>query len=144
MQIAFKTDKFKFLVEFNDTVSAQEIISKLPIESTVQRWGDEIYFNIGLDITVQNGTTEVNVGDIAYWPKGRCICVFFGPTPMSTANKPVPASPVVIIGKTIFSPDELRGIFVGDKIIVDKEEVLHDTRIMSQREIDALVQQLRG
>lgn len=144
MQVGFKTKKFKFLVKFNDIPTAQEIIRNLPIESTVSRWGDEIYFDIGFELTSSAATTEVRVGDVAYWAEGKSACVFFGPTPMSTTDQPVPAGPVVLIGKTVFSPDELRSISAGEKITLEKEEVVHDSRILSQGEIDNLIKRLRG
>ena len=61
---------------------------------------------------------EVVPGDIAYWPQGKCLCVFFGPTPASSDEKPVPASPVVIVGKTDASADSLRAIDGGEEIKV--------------------------
>ena len=41
------------------------------------------------------------MGDLGYWPTGRAFCIFFGPTPMSSAGQIVPASAVNIIGKVI-------------------------------------------
>jgi len=118
MQVLFKAESFTFPVEFNDSQTALEIIEKLPVSSTVSTWGDEIYFDIGFKASAQGAAMEVNIGDIGYWPQGKCLCVFFGATPASTTESPVPASPVVIVGKTSASKQGLKSIQLGEKISV--------------------------
>jgi hypothetical protein len=118
MLVIFKTESLKFSAEFNDTLTAKEIIQKLPIASTVSRWGDEIYFDIGFKVSAEGATMDVEVGDVAYWSQGKCLCIFFGPTLASTSAKPVPASPVVIVGKTLALPSDLKQIQLGEKISV--------------------------
>ena len=121
MKVAFKTSNLNFLADFNDSLTAKEIIQKLPLKSTVSKWGDEIYFEIGFKACAQNATMDVKIGDIAYWPQGKCLCVFFGPTPQSVDEKPVPASPVVIVGKTDVLTQELKKIGMGEAITVSLE-----------------------
>jgi hypothetical protein len=88
------------LAELLDTPCAQRIVDMLPIETTPNVWGDEFYFEIplkhGLD---QTATSDVEVGDIGYWPPGKALALFFGPTPMSVESKPVPASEVNLVGR---------------------------------------------
>ena len=72
----------------------------LPIVSDFNTWGEEIYFSIPVDRELEDGTMDVEVGDVAYWPAGKAFCVFFGRTPASGSDgKPVPASDVTLIGK---------------------------------------------
>lgn len=118
MKVSFKTNEKTFFAEFNDSQTAKEIIDNLPVESIVSKWGDEIYFDLGFKVSAENATMALEVGDIAYWSQGKCLCVFFGPTPQSINDKPVPASPVVIVGKTDASADELKKISMGQKILV--------------------------
>jgi hypothetical protein len=118
MKVKFKTGVFTFYVELNDTLTAREIAQNLPIKSTVSRWGDEIYFDIGFKASSLGAVMDVNVGDVAYWSQGKCLCIFFGPTLASTNAKPVPASPVVIVGKTNASPQGLRQVQLGENITV--------------------------
>lgn len=149
MQISFQVPNSCFLAEFNQSPTAQEIIKRLPFDSKVALWGDEIYFETNIITSSFQPTLEVNIGDVAYWPEGKCICVFFGPTPLSKDAKPVPASAVVVIGKTITALTELRKIRAGDPIRVMSIEErgaheisIHRERKLSQAEIDLLVQQL--
>ncbi|MCF7908503.1 MAG: hypothetical protein K9L86_06510 [Candidatus Omnitrophica bacterium] len=120
MQVNFKTEEISFIVDFNNSRTAQEIIQKLPIESVVSTWGDEIYFDIGFKASAEDATMELKVGDVAYWPQGKCLCVFFGPTPASSGLAPVPASPVVLVGKTKVLPLELKSIQLGERITVTR------------------------
>ena len=39
--------------------------------------------------------------DVAYWPEGRALCLFYGPTPISKNEKILAYSPVNIVGKII-------------------------------------------
>lgn len=119
-------EKFKFITE-NISITAQFtdhdisiILSEMfPISAEVNTWGKEIYFTIPrLDLSRSRGTTDVEIGDIAYWPEGSCLCVFFGATPMSTTNKPMPASEVIVLGKVIDGMEKLEDIRDGEKITV--------------------------
>ena len=47
----------------------------------------------------------VELNDVAYWPTGKAICLFFGPTPIGKKGEIKPYSPVNVIGK-ILNPDK--------------------------------------
>jgi len=117
-EVVFHTPSLVFKGELNESDTARSILNSLPLESVVSTWGDEIYFSTGIDAPSGDATLDVEVGDIAYWPQGKCICIFFGRTPASTSDLPVPASEVVIIGRTRESPENLRGIRAGETIRV--------------------------
>lgn len=152
-QVSLQTRNCCFLAELNNGVTSQEIVKQLPVDAIVSTWGDEIYFELEVTPSYDTAklTSELEIGDVAYWPQGRCICVFFGLTPISKAGKPLPASPVVVIGKTKAIPIELRRIKTGDalRVIQVQENVLKPAsntpkaeRRLTQAEIDVLVQQL--
>ena len=83
-----------------DTPCAQSIAQALPIVASPSEWGDEFYFEIPVSEPLDTtATTSVRIGDIGYWPPGRALAIFFGPTPMSTAEDPVPASAVNLVGR---------------------------------------------
>ena len=81
----------------------KSILDNLPIEGTVNTWGDEIYFETELEIDEEKTQREVEIGELAFWPPGKAICIFFGKTPISESNKPKAASPVNVFGKIIGS-----------------------------------------
>lgn len=119
IKIESKDARIEFDIEFFTNPTAIKISKSLPILSKVKTWGDEIYFDTGITAPVHDTTLDVAVGDIAYWPAGKCLCIFFGPTPASSGDRPVPASEVVIVGKTSVDPAKLRKAKPGFKIIVE-------------------------
>ena len=98
------------------TVSA--ILAALPIEGSANLWGDEIYFEIPVDLGEENARATVAKGDLGYWPAGNCFCIFYGKTPMSTSeDEIVPASPVNVIG-TIENAHGLKSHAGGEQVVV--------------------------
>ena len=100
--------------------TAEAIIKALPIEGRANRWGDEIYFRIPVKVGEENSQVVVNIGDIAYWPPGEALCIFFGPTPVSKANEPRAYSPVNVIGKLTDDPSVFKKVKDGEKIRVTR------------------------
>ena len=87
-------------VSFNDTETARAVYDALPVETVFNVWGDELYFDVQVSMELDaTATTSVKAGDIGYWPSGKVLAVFFGPTPMSTGDDPVPASEVNMVGR---------------------------------------------
>lgn len=101
-KIAITIDEKTFDGVLNGTETAQTVAEVLPVETEPSFWGEEIYFGIPVEIDQnEEPEEEVEVGDLAYWPDGHSLCIFFGPTPNSEDedSSPRPASPVTIIGK---------------------------------------------
>lgn len=83
-RISITAGEVTLSAELNNSDTAARIAAALPIEATVNRWGDEIYFEIPVSATAQADTRQdVEIGDLAYWPPGKALCLFFGPTPVS-------------------------------------------------------------
>ncbi len=82
-----------------DTPTAGGILKILPVQGRVEVWGEEIYFSIPVKMDLEeNAREEVDVGDLGYWPQGPAFCIFFGPTPASTSDRPRAYSPVNVFG----------------------------------------------
>ncbi len=91
--------------ELKPTRTAQDIYDALPVEATVNRWGEEFYCRIpGVKDRRETATTNVKVGDVAFWGLGGMLAVFWGRTPMSIGEDPVPADRVNIVGRLIGDP----------------------------------------
>lgn len=104
-----------------DTACAKALYEILPIESTVNEWGDEFYFRIPKTLSPDETLTDdVDVGDIGYWPPGNAVAIFFGPTPISDGEKPRPASKVNLIGKVIGDARILKMAKGSKKVTVEK------------------------
>jgi hypothetical protein len=104
----------------NETKTAARVFEALPITSTVNTWGDEIYFTIPVDAKPEDAKELVSLGDIGYWPPGKAMCIFFGKTPISRGDEIRPASPVNIIGKVEGDLKLLRKVKDGGEITVQQ------------------------
>jgi hypothetical protein len=92
----------------------------LPFESRARRWGDEVYFETPAVAGEEKASELVNVGDVAYWPPGRALCLFFGPTPISGPGEIRPASPVNVIGRVVEGLETLRKVVSGERVRVEQ------------------------
>ncbi|MCD6126292.1 MAG: hypothetical protein J7J19_04750 [Thaumarchaeota archaeon] len=54
-----------------DEKAAEELLKNSPFESTANRWGDEIYFELPFDLGLKGERVVMRVGEIAYWPEGE-------------------------------------------------------------------------
>ncbi len=97
------------------TVSA--IGKALPIKSEAKRWGKEVYFSTPVAAELERGAEVVEKGAIGYWPPGRALCIFFGPTPSSRHPQEIrPASPVTVVGRVLEDPEVFDLVQDGDPI----------------------------
>ena len=121
-KITIKAGKVVAQAELNDTATAALIWEKLPIEARASLWGEEIYFSIPVADKLDQGKEEVNIGDLGYWPEGQAFCIFFGPTPISSAGVIKPASAVNIVGCVIGDATVFKAVKSREKIILKKGE----------------------
>ena len=121
MKIKIFARDLEFEAELEKNATAKAIYHSLPVDGSVNRWGDEIFFVVPVKIDYESDATElVEEGDIAYWPEGSSFCIFFGKTPNSTDHDILAASKVNIFGKISGSYKELHKIKNGDLIIVEQ------------------------
>jgi hypothetical protein len=100
VRVKIECDGMEAVGVLNDTEMAKRIAAALPIEARVNRWGEEIYFEIPVSAALARDAAElVSVGDLGYWPPGRAFCIFFGKTPASSGDQPEAASPVNLVGR---------------------------------------------
>lgn len=100
--------------------TCEAIWRSLPIEGVARRWGDEVYFDTGLNIGLENPSQDVEVGDVAFWPPGRAVCIFFGLTPVSRGGKPRAYSPVNVFARIIGDPRVFSRIEDGERIRIER------------------------
>ncbi len=119
-QILIKIGDLSLKAELFNTPCAYAIAEKLPIKTQPEEWGDEFYFEIPVQFPLdETSTTNVKVGDIGYWPPGRALAIFFGPTPLSKGDEPVPASEVNIVGRIIDNARVLKNARGARQIIIE-------------------------
>ena len=109
--------------KLNDSPTAQQIWQALPLEGVASTWGDEIYFEIPVQAGQEpDARAEVDVGELGYWPIGHAFCIFFGPTPVSTGERPRAYSPVNVLGRVSGDATQFRAVRSGTKIQIERAD----------------------
>ncbi len=104
------------------TGSVSALLKALPFKSIVHRWGDEVYFEAPFHSDREaDARAEMEIGDVAFWPDGDAIAIFFGPTPVSTDGGPRAYSPCNILGRIEDAPERLGGVREGTRVDVIRE-----------------------
>jgi hypothetical protein len=120
MKLMIRVGSLSIEAALDDTPTAREIASALPIRTAFNTWGDEIYFGIPVEAVLDETAREiVDLGDLGYWPPGHAFCIFFGPTPMSQAGEIRPASAVNIIGRVIGDARQFKQAMQAREIVLE-------------------------
>jgi uncharacterized protein len=105
--------------ELFDTPTAKAIAAALPISSSALTWGEEVYFDVPVEVKREgNARAVVTPGEIAYWPEGPAIALGFGRTPISQGNETRLASPCNIFAKALSDVKALGKVKAGTKVEV--------------------------
>jgi hypothetical protein len=116
-RIRITAGQVSLTASLKENETARAIYKALPIEGQANRWGDEIYFTITVQLPEsEDAREEMDVGDLAYWPTGKAFCIFFGPTPVSRGSQPRAYSNVNPFGKVEGDSAEFRKVKDGEKI----------------------------
>ncbi len=79
MNFEFRCNSLVIRCKSRNTKTANKIIKMLPIKSSINTWGDEIYFEIKKSsIELEKDSKDVfNLGEIAFWTQGSSIAIGF-------------------------------------------------------------------
>lgn len=111
----------ELVAEVLDTPTGVAIYNCLPVSSTVQTWGEEIYFSIPVNVPREPDAREiVEPGEIAFWVEGSCIAIGFGPTPISQGTEIRLAAKTNIWASTTDDVTILSCVTAGETVRVEK------------------------
>jgi hypothetical protein len=120
MQIRIIVGEVTLLADLLDTPTAQAIYAVLPIESRALTWGDEVYFDVPVEVSREPDARDVvQPGEIAYWVEGRCIAIGFGRTPISRGNEIRLAARTNVWARSRDNVKVLRAAKDGDRVRVE-------------------------
>ena len=88
------------------------IVKKLPLEGRAALWKEEVYFEIPVRMGEEKARSKVAKGDLAFWPMGNALCVFYGESQ--------PYSPVNIVGKVTKNLELFERVKSGSVIRVER------------------------
>lgn len=101
------------------TATVKALTASSPFEARANRWGDEVYFETPVSCALEaDARDEMTVGEVAYWPEGRALAIFFGRTPVSRGDEPRAYSPCNIVGVVEGDVEALRSVGDGAEVHV--------------------------
>ena len=117
-----KAGPYEFKLRLAASLSAEAFSDALPLELAMKRWGDLFYGAVPADsLDLSSGAvSSMQVGDIAYWPPGRSLCLFFGSTPPSPGLTPQLGSSGVVLGQLTGDVSALRNLGSETRLTIDR------------------------
>ena len=95
--------------------SVEDVYYALPVSGRAKIYENaELYFLIDIQVKAEHPTFDVSEGDIAYWPMGKAICVFW--------DKVKPYSEVNIMGKITKNLDVFKQAKNMSRVVLEKRE----------------------
>ena len=120
-KIIISTENLRMEAILVEGSSADIFWNTLPITGRANTWGDEIYFNVNLQMPLDDDASDiVESGDIAFWPPGSAFCIFFGRTPASLGDEVRAASAVNVLGKIDCDEREFRSVPSGEEVRLEQ------------------------
>ncbi|HYV17908.1 MAG TPA: cyclophilin-like fold protein [Verrucomicrobiae bacterium] len=101
----------------SDTATAVALWEALPLHGTARLYGQSILVNAPLGVPLEPiARASVKAGDLAFWPDGPAVGLYFGKTPASTGDDPAAASPVNVFGRITGDAGRLVRVAEGAKV----------------------------
>ena len=86
MRVQIEEAGVDLVVHVNDSHTAAELLRALPVTSSAQTWGAEVYFDVPVHLGPEDPRGTVESGAVGYWPPGHAVCLFFGQQPVSPVD----------------------------------------------------------
>lgn len=119
MRICISYPKGEIFARLQETPTAKALFAALPIESSANTWGEEVYFSTPLSAKLEHDAQEVvEPGTVCFWVQGSSLALPYGPTPASRSNECRLVSRVNILGALEGDPRQLAEISDGDLVCV--------------------------
>ena len=120
MKLVLSADGVRPEVSLRETPTAKALLEAAPFEGRAQTWGDEVYFETPVSAKLEPDARQVvEPGTVCFWTQGDALALPFGPTPISTDDKPKLANPCNVVG-TLKNFAALKSIKAGTRIRVEK------------------------
>ncbi|WP_415947639.1 cyclophilin-like fold protein [Streptomyces sp. KLOTTS4A1] len=120
MQIRISWPAGHLTATLDDTPTSRALAKALPIVSSANTWGEEVYFDTGLNVDIEDGAEQVVApGTVAFWTDGDALALPYGPTPISRGEECRLASPCNLLGSLDGDPRRLATVRGGDPIRVE-------------------------
>ena len=122
-RIRIRWDAGEVTGTLNDSGTARELAEVLPCEGLANTWGEEAYFEIPLDVSLDSEPKQVvDPGTICYWVQGQAVALPYGPTPISQGNECRLVTACNVIGEVDGDARQLATIAEGMTLTLERLE----------------------
>ena len=121
MKLRVEAGSAVFEIDLADTPTAKALLKATPFASVAQTWGQEVYFTTPITAKLEADARQiVEPGTVCFWCEGDALALPFGPTPISSDERPKLASRCNILGRISGDPAALAKVRAGDDVKVKK------------------------
>ncbi|MFO7974885.1 MAG: cyclophilin-like fold protein [Candidatus Hydrogenedentota bacterium] len=107
----------------DDSPTTELLAEVLPVCSSANTWGDEVYFSAPVEAELDAKPQQVvKPGTICFWVQGSSVAIPYGPTPISVGNECRLVTACNVLGKVEGDPLVLSSVQDGDSITLEREE----------------------
>ena len=119
-KLILKFNSKLFEINLRNTETSRLIANSIPINSKIQIWGEEIFFNTNLQIKLEDDAKEVmKLGELAFWTEGSAIAIGYGKTPVSIDQEIRLIGPCNVWADGNFKKSDFDNIKPGDEISLE-------------------------
>ena len=109
------------IVNMKKTLTSVAIWETLPYTSINKKWGDENYFRFDINCPLEcDAKSVIELGDIVFWPEGKCIAIGYGPTPISKGQEIRLISKCNIWGESTCNIHRLKKFSGQEKVKIER------------------------
>jgi hypothetical protein len=108
------------IADLNPGPTADQLFAALPCSSTVNTWGEEVYFTLPIRAALEPGAQQVvEPGTVCFWVDGSALALPWGRTPASRGDECRLVSPCSVLGRIRGDASVLRTAKDGDTIRIE-------------------------
>jgi hypothetical protein len=108
------------IADLNPGPTADQLFAALPCSSTVNTWGEEVYFTLPIRAALEPGAQQVvEPGTVCFWVDGSALALPWGRTPASRGDECRLVSPCSVLGRIRGDALVLRTAKDGDTIRIE-------------------------
>ena len=108
------------IADLNPGPTADQLFAALPCSSTVNTWGEEVYFTLPIRAALEPGAQQVvEPGTVCFWVDGSALALPWGRTPASRGDECRLVSPCSVLGRIRGDASVLRTAKDGNTIRIE-------------------------
>lgn len=108
------------IADLNPGSTVDTLLATLPVQSSVNTWGEEVYFTLPIRAALEPGAQQVvEPGTVCFWVDDSALALPWGRTPASRSDECRLVSPCSVLGRIRGDASVLSTAKDGDTIRIE-------------------------